>query len=161
MCMSWQEPRPYYNEGLQSRQADFHCQSNFSFLPLTDTCPNTKTSKTLRYFFVLVPIALYGTDSRCKPKLASNSQPSYLNLLSAGIIGMDHPAKLTDPWGTACHTVLVLFWLPSHLFQSWHIFMCIIYVCMYYICVYIWTCTDVCSYVCITSVKSLPTTTCP
>lgn len=83
-----------------------------------------------------------------RPRLASNTCSSCINPLSAGIIGTHHPARLTDSWGTACHTVLVLFWLPSYLLQSWYIFVCIIYVCMYCTCVY------VCMYACITSVHT-------
>lgn len=49
------------------------------------------------------------------------------------LVVMNHPARPADSWGTAWHTVLVLFQFPRHLFQSWHIYGCIMYICIYYI----------------------------
>lgn len=62
--------------------------------------------------------------------MASNSQPSCLNLLSAGIVVMHHSARLTDFWGTAWHSFGFVLTLQSFISELTHL-------CVYYICMHI------------------------
>lgn len=134
ICMSWQSP------GHIPKKANVIViwlslpkQISHSCHWLTPTCLNTKKSR----HFVLAVVLRQGPNlivsMACSPRWPQTHNPlaSTSWVLGLWLCTTQQDSQIFE---ALPGTVLVLLWLPSHLFQSWHIYVCIIYACIYYNC---------------------------